>query len=1039
MHREIEVGALYALLHDVGKPVQRFLKRVSRNLEREGAEKALVALSRLTGKSREELLADAERISHEEATDWIVNALSKWGIQIPQRVKSAVEEVVRKADIMAASERRLGEPYELSKLMHSLVKSIFAESGLGVAYEPEYVPLLSPTWVLRVAGYQELVGLKNYLERRYKDRLDLVEGFIKLFKPLAGELEVCTKRPDQCDVKTLKDHLKSFLVERARVLSDPMWLPVRAINARNLLYLEAKGIREAIESSSYAEVVEELANKLLALLELYEPYTHGITRGFVDSLDQIMKYTCLLTPSAVYATVTPDISLYSHSKLVAAYTSAYIASQSGRARLLVIDSNQIQQFIGSPQRAGAASRILRGRSLIVELVLDALANYTLTLFNNMPSSNVVVSEGGTLDIVIPDLPDIEKYIARLRAVARDVSLSEFNGRLSFTIACSRSFNVEELDFLGSLVRGGGFYEVLESLSLDLALNKATRPANEPLYIDTDKIADFDALTREPVLEEDLKTTGLALKVSEETIEYANRIAGPNKLSIGDTIGRSTHLSLIGGTLARNLIAVIGIHVYRSDGGLPLPDSEALTSITRDLAREICGERELLCDVKIGEVSIRLGFIPLTRAGALYVLISAKKIASPLTREYAQEVWSAIASFLQVYADRIAKHLERLKGRVIRVIVKTVNTFTDFIPSTDLEAFKGIKAVVKALLDRGVDVSFSNIAINPWHPTRDEVELKDLDEYDIIAVGKMDCDKLGDVRRLLSFSPSRLLTFSELLNLILAGKSYLRVFENKALYGDVVALYAGGDDAVFYGHWIPVISYIAKVYEDVRRVLPPLTFSIGLTLDKSDAPLILLYGDAIELLERVKRKSRAACALRLSNPVLVPVPGKVMYELVDVMPLEAPSDKYPWVDDVTGYWNFSCLAQILERLYLAEKQSEFRDFKNALIESKRDIYLVSMLGAKLVRALEGFAGSASIDMSKMLRLLVPIELEYAYLWARRGDALKRVSSALVGVCREARILAWPEEIEGSVESLHTALRIVLAAKPILDHILLALRM
>jgi CRISPR-associated protein Csm1 len=1038
MHREIEIEALYALLHDVGKPVQRFLRRVRKNLEKEGVERALAALSKLTGMSREDLLADAERISHEEATDWIINALSKWDIQIPQRVRSTVEEVVRKADRMAASERRLGEPYELSKLMYSLVRSVFEESGLGVKYEAEYVPLLLPTWVLRISGYQELVGLKSYFERSHGGRLDLVEGFVEVFKPLASELEVCIKRTDQCDVKALRNHIEKLLVERARVLSDPMWLPVRVISARNLLYLEAKGIKEAIESSSYAEAVEELINKLLALLELYEPRTHGITRGFVDSLDQIVKYTCLLVPSAVYATVTPDISLYSHSKLVAAYTSAYIASQGGKARLLTIDSNQIQQFIGSPQRAGAASRVLRGRSLIVELILDALANYTLVLFNNMPLSSVVVSEGGTLDIVIPDLPDIEKHIARLRAVARDVSLNEFNGRLSFTIACSRSFNVEELDFLGSLVKGGGFYNVLESLSLDLALNKATRLANEPLYIDAGKIADFDALTREPVPDEDLKATGFALKVSEETIEYANRVAGPNKLSIGDTVGRSTHLSLIGGTLARNLIAVIGIYVYRRDDGLPLPDSDALTSITRDLAREICGERELLCDVKIGEVGIRLGFIPLTRAGALYVLISAKKIVNPLTREYAQQAWSAIASFLKVYADLLVKHLERLRGRVIRVAVKTVNTFIDFIPSMDLEAFEGIKAVVKALLDREVDVSFSNITINPWHPTRDEVELKDLDEYDIIAIGKMDCDKLGDVRRLLSFSPSRLLTFSELLNLILAGKSYLRVFENKVLYGDVIALYAGGDDAVFYGHWIPVISYIARVYEDISRALHPLTFSVGLTLDKSDAPIILLYGDAIELLEKVKRRSRAACALRLSNPVLVAAPGKTVYELIDVMPLEAPSNKYPWVDDVTGYWNFTCMARILERLYLADKQGEFRDFKNVLIENKRDIYLVSMLGAKLARALEGAAGT-SIDMSKILRLLVPIELEYAYLWARRSDALKRVSSALISVCREAKMLAWPEEIEGSIEGLHTALRTVLAAKPILDHILLALRM
>jgi hypothetical protein len=1043
MHREVELVTLYALLHDVGKPIQRFLRRARRGVEKEGVERALKALSEFTEKNPEDLLKTAEQIRHEEITEWVMNALSRWGVQVPHQVKGVIKDVLEKADVMAASERRLGEPYELSTLMYELVRRVFRESGLEIEYEAEYVPLLIPTWMLKVSGYQELVGLKNYFELRYGRRENLVEGFIKVFKEFASEVEVCRSRPEQCNLQTLKEHVKRLLVERVGALIDPMWLPIRAINAKNVLNLEAKKIKDAVESSSYAEIVEEFINKLKALLELYEPYKYGVRKGFIDSLDQLMKYACLLVPSAIYATITPDISLYGHSKLVAAYASSHIASQSGRARLLVIDTNQIQRFISSPQKAGGASRVLRGRSLLVELALDALSTYTLILFDQMPRSNVIISEGGTLDIIVPDLPDFERRIEKIRAVVRDVSLGEFNGRLGFTIAYSRSFNVEELDFLGSLVRGGGFYGVLESLSLNLAMAKSTRLVNEPLYINIDKIVGFDAITREPVLKDDLEYVlglRLAFKVSEDTIKYADKIAGPRKLNIGDIIGKNTHLSLISGTLARNLVGVIGIYVYRYVDGLPSPDPDVIISITRELAKEICGEHELVCDVERRD--IKVGFIPLSKIGALYVLISAKEVKNPLTREYVLQAWSVIASFLQVYADRLVERLKQLKGNLLGVDIKTVNTFLDFVPSSDHDVFSNVKGVIEKLLNLGVNVSFSCTTINPWHPVKEEdgrVELIDLDKYDIISVGKMDCDRLGDVKHLLSYSPSRLLTFSELLNLVLAGKSYLRVFENQELYGDVIALYAGGDDAVFYGDWIPVISYIARVYEDVRKALPPLTFSIGITLDKSDTPLILLYNDAVELLERAKRGSRAACALKLSNPILVPVPSKTTYEFINVIPLESPSKNYPWIVDVTGHWNFSCLARVLEHLYLAEKTPKYEELRKILTGYKRDIYLLSMLGAKLVSVLEDATRDGVVDMSRITQILIPLEIEYAYLWARRGDELRKVNDILSDICREIKILAWPNDVVGSVEGLHTALRALLAAKSILDHILLALRM
>jgi molybdopterin converting factor small subunit len=1048
MYRDVELVALYALLHDVGKPIQRFLRRVRKGLERESAKSALKALSELLGKSPEELLDVADRIRHDEITDWVLSTLSKWGIRLEPRIRVIVEDVVRKADAMAASERHFGEPYELSTLMYSIVREVLRENGLGFEYEFETAPLLVPTWILKIANYQDYVGLKRYLESRHGagdlvKHKELVKEFMSAISVLIDELEACRRKPDQCDRQAIKKHVKEILVDRVSAISDSIWLPIKPLTARNILDLEAETIKEAIENSSYAEVVEKFTTKLRSLLDLYQlnkPRIHGVGRAFINSLDELLKYSCLFVPSAVYATITPDISLYGHTKLVTAYASSLITSYNGRVRLLTIDSNQIQRFISSPQKAGGASRVLRGRSLLVELALDALSMYTLALFNGIPRSNIVVSEGGTLDIIVPDLPDFEKRIDKLRKIASELGLTEFAGRLGFTIAYSRGFNVEETDFLSSLVKGGGFYDVLESLSLKLALAKSNRLVHEPLYIDPGNIVNFDAITREPITKEELDLEPglkLAFRVDESTVEYSNQIAGPNKLDVGDVIGKITHLSLIGGTLARNLVGVIGIYIYRSIEDLILPDEKMVSSITKELAKEICVEYKIMCDIEAK--GIKVGFIPLSKAGALYVLISTKEPKNPLTGEYSQQLWSAIAPFLQIYVDRFADLFRQPGDKIIKVDVKTINTFIDFVPSVNLEVFNAIKNVIAKLLDMGIEVSFSSIIFNSWHPFNEkENRLKDLDEYDIIAIGKMDCDKLGDVRRLMSYSPSRLVTFSELLNIIIAGKSYLRLFENPELYGDVITLYAGGDDAVFYGDWISVIPYIARVYGDVRRALPPLTFSIGITIDKSDAPLLLLYNDAVELLEEAKRVSRAACVLKLSNPILVSVPGKNIYELIDVIPLEPLSKNYPWIMDETCSWNFTCLARVLTCIQLSEKTDECRKFKDTLATYKRDIYLLSLLGAKFVRAVENTATGKTVDISSIPQVLVPFELEYAYMWARRGDALRNIANALSTICGGAKIYAWPDDVVGSIQKFHTAFRMLLAAKPILDHVLLLLR-
>jgi CRISPR/Cas system-associated protein Cas10 (large subunit of type III CRISPR-Cas system) len=140
-------------------------------------------------------------------------------------------------------------------------------------------------------------------------------------------------------------------------------------------------------------------------------------------------------------------------------------------------------------------------------------------------------------------------------------------------------------------------------------------------------------------------------------------------------------------------------------------------------------------------------------------------------------------------------------------------------------------------------------------------LVDLDEYDIIAMAKIDGDQIGEVRSLLSLSPSRLITFSDLLTLNVVGKLHLYLLEMSGKYGsDVIVLYAGGDDASFYGEWRGVIQVIHRLYDEILTSLKPLSFSTGISIDKGDAPLLMMFSRAREALEAVKRFARGSVSI-----------------------------------------------------------------------------------------------------------------------------------------------------------------------------------
>jgi CRISPR-associated protein Csm1 len=1069
--------ALYALLHDVGKPVLRFARRYGvSGLEPRDIAVAAKNVAELSVGEKIESVASKR---HVEISKIIFERVL--GVSLDERDREYFDNVLKTVDALAASERglELATQSFMESVQNAVAVEVRERAKLPYSYSHEFVPMLTPSWLLLETDYIDSVGIQAGGSRGKwsgtEERKNIAK---KIFYPVLQAVE----RRDRAElVKRLSDLL-------TRLAEEPVWLPIRPLLPRDVVKLRAYTLSKAMESSSYSEIVLLLLLMLREAKEVYQVSAY-VTRGFVDTVENILRVSTSLVPSAIYWSIVPDISLYSHSKLVAALATASQLGKDHKLRLLVIDANNIQGFIAAPVKAAAASRVVRGRSLLLELVMDSLIEYALELFGALPQANVIVSEGGTVDIVVPELDDFEARVARLRDVA--IRLGSFlGGLLGFTVAYSKPFTIGEVSTQRSVkvlaegVQQPSFINVLDSLAHALAVEKArtgARPdaisAEGVIARDSD-VEEFDSLTAEPVLRDPAREPFRLVVKDEKDLKYAGALA-PGKLSVGDVLSSATHMSLAIGTIARELAAIISIHVYRYDSGLAVPDTDAVEKLYEELRKELSKDADVpgaLLVMRKGMQELyseNVALMPLNPAGALYLLISIPvrkagihNVENPGFANLLFEACYSIASHILETIDRVLSSLG-LEGRSVRVKIRFVNTshlfiFTDAVGilyqglrvDEIRNSFNMLKKVVQRLLGKGVDIVFGYTMLGLYHPARyvtteryevRSASLVDLEEFGVIAVAKMDADQFGEVRALHSMSPSRLVTLSDLVNTVVAGKAYLKAVEiaerlakaNENL--DVIPLYAGGDDVTLYGKWSHVVYYMGLLSKEIRDALPPLSLSIGVAIGDSKEPLLLLYRRTVHLLEEYAKSVRASCVIGYPYKVIYPSkpqPG-AQEAVYRVLPLEKPSKLYRWVNDPEANWNLELLTKILGMMVGVEGSNNLRD---KLEEVKRELYILSAIAHEYEEALDLYelvkAGRARIE--EFRARVLPIEILYAYTWSRRSDSLREVKELFEKIAEsKSMLLQYPEEIvEG--RSVEEALRLLLAAKPVLDLIILALR-
>ncbi|RLC37244.1 type III-A CRISPR-associated protein Cas10/Csm1 [candidate division Kazan bacterium] len=143
-------------------------------------------------------------------------------------------------------------------------------------------------------------------------------------------------------------------------------------------------------------------------------------KKFVDTLNYILMKNLRLVPSATYYS-KPDISLYDHLKTTAAIALCLYRTQHMKTdeRFLLIggDVSGIQDFIFYSFRTSEsdehAAKRLRGRSIFINLLVDAVAAYIKDSLN-LYEFNILWASGGNFVILAPNTEENIKSLEKIR-------------------------------------------------------------------------------------------------------------------------------------------------------------------------------------------------------------------------------------------------------------------------------------------------------------------------------------------------------------------------------------------------------------------------------------------------------------------------------------------------------------------------------------------------------------------------------------------------------------------------------------------------
>jgi CRISPR-associated protein Csm1 len=238
------------------------------------------------------------------------------------------------------------------------------------------------------------------------------------------------------------------------------YIPLQSLKLKKKrIFPQVEPLSEKQRQDAYHKLRQKLTTGLKAIQKTADPHTYLLLLN-----DLLRRITwCLPNPYVSNQATLPDTSLYDLSRVVAALAPCHAGQTSDKVDTLISgDISGVQDFIYTITARGATSG-LRGRSLYLQLLTEAIAHYILTELE-LPITRLLYAGGGHFYIIAPT--SAETAIPDLRRQISQILLRHHQGELYLALGC-HTFN--ESDF-----RPQNFGSAWSQLSQDTSRAKRRR-------------------------------------------------------------------------------------------------------------------------------------------------------------------------------------------------------------------------------------------------------------------------------------------------------------------------------------------------------------------------------------------------------------------------------------------------------------------------------------------------------------------------------------------------------------------------------------
>jgi len=246
----------------------------------------------------------------------------------------------------------------------------------------------------------------------------------------------------------------------------------------------------------YGKLLESIYNEINSLNSFY---CKGCDFPYLVSLSEVVRKYLTLVPSAPSVEKIVTNSLYEHSRITAALATCFKRLGENNITIILGDVGKIQSFVYGQKVAKGALKSLRGRSLYITFLADAIAKHILMLLE-LPPVNLLYSSGGHFMILAPKISDEQKN--SIRRQINNFLLNRHGGLLNVHIAF-KDFEAGGSEEVGNIIKS--VFE--EPLS-----REKTRPFIDNLLDDYERI--FDPIRSKDVCESCGITGGRAGELRE---------------------------------------------------------------------------------------------------------------------------------------------------------------------------------------------------------------------------------------------------------------------------------------------------------------------------------------------------------------------------------------------------------------------------------------------------------------------------------------------------------------------------------------------